>query len=1128
MRDDNKTGWRHFFVFASIGIAILLIVSLLVLYFIVQDAMRTRTHTNMVRIAELEKQVHAEEMDAWFNRAYTTVNSLANTLSALSTPQERRGPGLRDQDDRDRDFLEILTAIVNENDYIINAFIGFSDDSIINGSGITPGRNWRATGTRWYREATEAGEGVIVVTDPYFSHGNNALTAAIAIYLPNLNGVGAVVGVSIVEERILDRVAYNLDLGGYRLLVTNTGHIVHHAVSNADSETDTRSLNPDGIDPFTLSNMPGDVGDYLMCRMQNPSEVSTTFYDPVLGESYIVVAPLEVVGWTLFEIIPTATIEETVAEKLGDVMLPVAVSLLVLAVFSLSMLFVTFVSTRRTIRSANAIKAAIEIERAVTIRENKMHEKIRLLHKTMPEAYVLLDDEYKVIECNRAAIDMFMVKRDNNGAEELLTTKTGWNPRCMQVCKDCPEEKTDNCSGYRYFMKNYRYIYPDYDLNKEEIEKEIENHADISVQSIAKSSTHQFECKYITFLGREVACEVTVHPINIHGAVNYVFYMRDMRSEKRREEAEQENRAKTRFLARMSHEIRTPINAVRGITEIQLQQDNQPPAIEEAFLRIYNSSNLLLAIINDILDMAKVEAGEMHIIPEMYSTVGLIMDVVQLNLLHKKSNKIEFKLNVDSNLPANMIGDELRIKQIINNLLSNAFKYTEGGLVTISFGLARGHDNSLDLMITVADTGQGLMPEQINAMFENDYTRFNEQVNHRIEGSGLGTSIIYQLVQMMDGEITVESTPDVGSTFTVRIPQEENDSDVLGKEATDRLESLHFSKATLKRGVHLDKSQMNMSYGRVLVVDDVEANIYVAKGLLQLYKLNIDTAESGSEAVALIDGGNVYDIIFMDHMMPVMDGIETAKVIRDMGYTHPIVALTANAIKGAEDLFIKNGFDGFISKPIDLKELNEYLINFVRNKQTAEVLAEAEAEAQQHEDIDSEDVQISGLYEAFTRGSIKFLDAIEALMEKNQWGEDSIKSYVIYTHGLKGALLNIGRVSLAEKAATLEQAGRNKDLASINKFTHDFATSLRDLIAKLLPQTENNSEESEDPSDLAQQLRIISEACTNLDISLADSTLDALKRKPCSKKTREKLENISELILRGAFEEAANVAVEGL
>ncbi|MCL2386175.1 MAG: ATP-binding protein [Defluviitaleaceae bacterium] len=1104
MHNEKKTtSWRYFFIFSSLGISVLLIISLSVLYLIVSSTMRGVIYDYTIGVAQLEKQLYASEIDAWFSSAYSTVNSLSNTLSALSTPQEYRGQGFRDFDERDREFRAIAENIVRENDYIINVFIGFSDGSIINGSGIVPGSNWLATGTRWYRDATEAGAGEIVITNPYWSQGNRNFTAAIAQYLPELNNVGAVVGVSVVQEDIMNRITYNRVLGGgYRVLTTNTGDIIYHSMFD--------SLDGD-YSVQTLFDMPG--GNYLLKSICAENRLST-FNDPVLGYSYLITAPLEVVDWTLFEIIPVSAVDVPVSQSLNTIIVPAMIGFVILAVFSLAMLFMTFVATRRTVRSANEIKAAIESE-------NKMHEKVRLLHKTMPGAYVLLDEKYQVIECNRAAVDMFMLKSESDDYQELITSKTNWNPRCKQVCKGCPEESIDNCSGHRYFMQNYRYTYPDYETNKEEIEKAITAHAKMSVESMSQNSVYRYQHRYVTFFGEGVTCEVTVNPIDIHGAVNYAFYLRDIRSEKRREEAEQENRAKSRFLARMSHEIRTPINAVRGITEIQLQQERHSPDIEEAFLRIYNSSNLLLAIINDILDMARVEAGEMRIISEVYSTAGLIVDAIQLNLLHKKSKKIEFKMQVDENLPSFMIGDELRIKQIINNLLSNAFKYTQEGLVTISFGLARSQNNQLDFITVVTDTGQGLVPEQIDVMFENDYTRFNERENHRIEGTGLGTSIIYQLVKMMNGEITVESTPDIGSTFTVRIPQEQSGEDTLGKKAIEKLESLHFSKATLKRGVQLDRTQMNMPYGRVLVVDDVEANIYVAKGLLSLYKLIIDTAESGEEAIALVKSGKVYDIIFMDHMMPVMDGIEAVKILRDMGYNHPIVALTANAIKGAEDLFIKNGFDGFISKPIDLKQLNECLIHFIREKQSPDVLAAADAQTLENS---HSNMQISGLYEAFARGSTKFVDAIESILKQNEWDENNIKNYTIYTHGLKGALMNIGRISLSEEAALLEQSGRNKDLTTINEKTPDFIVSLRELIKKLQPEKKHISDE-QDVSNLSELLHIISDACKNYDISLADSTLDTLKSGACSKKTKETLENISELILRGAFEKAAEVAL---
>jgi len=397
------------------------------------------------------------------------------------------------------------------------------------------------------------------------------------------------------------------------------------------------------------------------------------------------------------------------------------------------------------------------------------------------------------------------------------------------------------------------------------------------------------------------------------------------------------NNAKTKFLSNMSHEMRTPMNSIRGIAELQLQKNIHPPETEEAFARIYSSSNLLLSIINDILDLSKVEAGKMEMIPAPYETASMIVDTVQLNLMHVGSKEIEFKLSVDGNLPDYMIGDEIRIKQILNNILSNAFKYTEKGMVSLSFVAEEAPEkDSMTMFISVSDTGQGMTLSQLDSLFGDEFTRFNLKDNRAIEGSGLGLIIAYELTKMMGGAISAKSTPRKGSTFTVRLPQKRNGGNVLGSEMAEQLQDFKNSQKALTKISKIYREPM--PYGRVLIVDDVESNLYVAKEFLVPYKIEADTAENGAQVISKIKDGEIYDIIFMDHMMPGLDGIETTKIIRGMGYSRPIVMLTANALSGSAQMFTENDFSGFISKPIDAAQLDKYLVRYIRDKQPPEII----------------------------------------------------------------------------------------------------------------------------------------------------------------------------------------------
>jgi signal transduction histidine kinase len=384
------------------------------------------------------------------------------------------------------------------------------------------------------------------------------------------------------------------------------------------------------------------------------------------------------------------------------------------------------------------------------------------------------------------------------------------------------------------------------------------------------------------------------------------------------ETAQAANKSKSAFLANMSHEIRTPMNAIMGIVNILLSKKSLPEDIIDALKRINSSSHMLLDIVNDILDLTQIESGKLKINPIRYDVVNMINDVVDLNIIRIKKKPIEFKLIIDEDTPNHLIGDVLRIKQILSNLLSNAFKYTEEGHVTLTVA-CESHDDGIFLVLDVCDTGCGMSVEQLNKSFET-YSRFTtERSGVAIEGTGLGLAITQHLVNLMGAEIKVESELEKGTRFSVRIPQKTVDTKVLGKNAINNTDSKPH-----------DGIYEPMPHGRVLVVDDVELNLYVASGVLEPYGLKIDLASSGLEAIESIEAGNVYDIIFMDYMMPVLNGVETTKRLRGMGYIAPIVALTADIVSGNEEMFIENGFSDFISKPINAGDINKVILRYIK------------------------------------------------------------------------------------------------------------------------------------------------------------------------------------------------------
>jgi signal transduction histidine kinase/DNA-binding response OmpR family regulator len=530
-----------------------------------------------------------------------------------------------------------------------------------------------------------------------------------------------------------------------------------------------------------------------------------------------------------------------------------------------------------------------------------------------------------------------------------------------------------------------------------------------------------------------------------------------------KEQAEQSSRYKSQFLSHMSHEIRTPMNAILGITEIQLQNESHTPDMQEALGKIYNSGYLLLGIINDILDLSKIEAGKLELTPVNYDVPSLINDTVYLNIMRFDAKPITFDLRIEENIPLTLFGDELRIKQILNNLLSNAFKYTSAGNITLSVCVEDipGDKENKELVFSVSDTGSGITSDQMEKLFD-EYTRFDLKSNRATEGSGLGMNITKRLVDLMNGKITVESEHGKGSVFTVRLPQGIVDAGVLGKAMIENLMQFRLGDMSqLRKAPQIIREPM--PYGKVLVVDDVGTNLYVAKGLMTPYGLSVETVESGFEAIEKIENGASYDVIFMDHFMPDMDGIETAKKLRKMGYNLPIIALTANALAGQAEMFLLNGFDGFISKPIDIHQLNAVLNKMVRDKhQGGGEKAEAGRSNAVKEHTDAADGMknfIKGtvplidpqLAELFIRDAEKAEASLKAIHANNYRRADDVQKYIINAHAMKSALINIGEKELSDSALRLEEAGKGQNIAILSKDTPVFLKALRMVIEKVKP-----------------------------------------------------------------------------
>jgi len=737
------------------------------------------------------------------------------------------------------------------------------------------------------------------------------------------------------------------------------------------------------------------------------------------------------------------------------------------------------------LRSAGLMMCTAINHNSQLMKMNEADERTQIMLDAAPFSVIFWDKDLKLIDCNQESVKMF----------EML-------------------DKQD-------FIENFYYLSPEYQpdgiLSKD---KGIE-----LVGNALREGYSRFEWTHQKMNGEQIPVEVICIRVKHKNEFTVTEYIRDLREQKKiiaemrkAEAAEESSKAKSEFLAKMSHEIRTPMNAILGITEIQLQDESLPKHTKEALERIFNSADLLLGIINDILDLSKIEAGKFELIPAQYDIASLIHDTVQLNKMRYESKPIEFKLEIDEKIPVMLFGDELRIKQILNNLLSNAFKYTHEGVVSLHISSEPKDDERVIIIFRVSDTGQGMTAEQVQKL-GSEYSRFNMEANRRTEGTGLGMNITRNLLQMMNGTIDIKSAPNEGSVFTVRLPQKFIDSDPIGRIMAENLMQLNFVNEQRIRNLQINREYM--PYGRVLIVDDVETNLYVARGLMSSYDLSIDTAMSGFEAIDKIKNKFDYDVIFMDHMMPKMDGIEATKIIRDLGYTKPIVALTANALTGQAEMFLKNGFDEFISKPIDIRQLNMVLNKLVRDKYPMEVV---EAARKQKELIagrakpQSIDTQ---LLEFFIRDVKKAVGILEAVFLNKCRREEDLSMLIINVHAMKSALANVGEKELSAEAVILEQAGREDDIKLILDRLPFFLESLYKTIKKFEEKELKTKKNGfGDYSQLKEKLVEIRAACVDYNKKAAKDLLTDLKTKEWSTPVEEQLAALAEFLLHSDFDEA--------
>ena len=665
----------------------------------------------------------------------------------------------------------------------------------------------------------------------------------------------------------------------------------------------------------------------------------------------------------------------------------------------------------------NDLRDTLESEKKI----REANERVKLMLDSNPVACFLINKDFEAIDCNMEAVKLFEL---SNKAECISSFGEIFNDE-NGVHDD--EEHTLHAQFEKALVHNRAKI-------------------EHPLQIPGSDDTIPCEVHFVRLVHKDDFV-VAAYIIDMRVLKKMIEDMR------RLETAEENSMAKTKFLARMSHEIRTPITAVLGISEIQLQNPRLPLEVEEAFAKICDSAGILMGIIDDILDISKIESGKMELIAQQYEVSSILIDIVQMHLIYLGSKTVKLAINADENMPSNLIGDDLRIKQILNNILTNAIKYTNIGSITLSMYCEPLYESDMlgaetNLVMRVSDTGKGMTKTQIEAL-RDEYARFHEREDRFTSGVGLGMPIVYNLVELMNGKIEIESEVGAGTTVTVILPQTIATEERLGRETAENLR--RFDPKILSGKQKINFTPEPMPYGKVLVVDDVETNLYVAQGLMSFYELNIETVSSGTQAIEKVKSGATYDIIFMDHMMPDMNGIEATRILRHLGYGHPIVAFTANALIGQAEEFMKNGFDGFISKPIQVVHLNAILNKFIRDKQPPEVLeAAAKARASRPKPkatinnyLDRADIA-EKLRKDFLRTQKNTMRDINSAIAENDF-----KAAHLLAHTLKGLAGFIGEGRLADFSRQCEESFKN------GKAPEDLLGVLAQEIEAVLKRIEN-------------------------------------------------------------------------
>lgn len=574
------------------------------------------------------------------------------------------------------------------------------------------------------------------------------------------------------------------------------------------------------------------------------------------------------------------------------------------------------------------------------------------------------------------------------------------------------------------------------------------------------------------------------------------------------------------FLANMSHELRTPINTILGLNELIIRE-SQDEVIKDYALDIRQAGNILLALVSDILDFTKLEAGQLQITEGTYDVSSLLNDLINSISLQLRKKKLDLVLDIAKDIPHKLLGDEIHIRQIISNLLSNAVKYTEEGRITLHLGWKQLEDDAIEIDVIVKDTGVGIKEQEIPKLFDA-FQRMNSTSRSKGKRTGLGLAITKRLVEMMGGNVEVQSVYGKGSAFSFKLVQHVVDRTPLGDFEKQYKESLRSRENYQQKFI--------APLGRILIVDDNAMNLAVAQGLLKQTRLQVDVVGSGEECLELIKH-KTYHLICLDHMMPVMDGVQTLHAIRSMegnpSKDIPIIALTANAVPGAREFYINEGFQDYLTKPIDSDKFENMLIEYLPDN-----VVYLTNDQDMGRDFEKEDAEMalsikeSQLYMiGFNiRNGLKYMGGDKALYgkvlhdfhailtEKEAALREFLKKgdmpgYAIIVHSLKGNARNVGADDLADEAFTLEKmskAGQREDVEVRSPILFSMMKNMRESLKVYLDHEEKNEavqEETQETTgkkisedDWKKALQELAGRLDDFDADSANAKLEELKK----------------------------------